>query len=223
MKMEIASSLGIRPGVTAVIGGGGKTTLLYTLAEELRARGTVLLCTSTHIRRPGHLPWVRTADGLPEALGRYAVVCTGEPAEDGKLSAPSASFATLEALADYILVEADGSRGLPLKAHAPHEPVIPENAGHTVLVVGADGFGRPIREVCHRPALYAALAEARQEDDVTPARCAAVIDAEGFGDVVFVNKAETPDARAAAEELAQRLTLPLALGSLHRREILCLF
>ena len=42
------SQLGIQKGITAVIGSGGKTTLLSVLAQELP--GTVLLCTSTHIR-----------------------------------------------------------------------------------------------------------------------------------------------------------------------------
>ncbi len=46
--MQIAPLLNIGRGVTALIGGGGKTTLLYTLTEELRKKGTVLLCTSTH-------------------------------------------------------------------------------------------------------------------------------------------------------------------------------
>ena len=43
--MQIAPLLNIGRGVTALIGGGGKTTLLYTLTEELRKKGTVLLCT----------------------------------------------------------------------------------------------------------------------------------------------------------------------------------
>ena len=34
--MTLSQLLDIRPGVTAVIGGGGKTTLLRTLGEELR-------------------------------------------------------------------------------------------------------------------------------------------------------------------------------------------
>ena len=50
--MQIAPLLNIGRGVTALIGGGGKTTMLYTLTEELRKKGTVLLCTSTHIMRP---------------------------------------------------------------------------------------------------------------------------------------------------------------------------
>ena len=44
--MQIAPLLNIGRGVTALIGGGGKTTLLYTLTEELRKKGTVLLCSA---------------------------------------------------------------------------------------------------------------------------------------------------------------------------------
>ena len=48
--MKFAELLEIRPGVTAVIGGGGKTTLLRVLGEELAAAGgRVLLCASTKI------------------------------------------------------------------------------------------------------------------------------------------------------------------------------
>ena len=46
--MELAPLLGIQKGVTAIIGSGGKTTLLRTLASELPGR--VLLCTSTHFQ-----------------------------------------------------------------------------------------------------------------------------------------------------------------------------
>ena len=45
--MELAEKLHIEPGITAVIGSGGKTTLLARLAEELQ--GTVVLATSTRI------------------------------------------------------------------------------------------------------------------------------------------------------------------------------
>ena len=37
--MDISALLGVERGVTALIGGGGKTTLMCTLAEELRRRG----------------------------------------------------------------------------------------------------------------------------------------------------------------------------------------
>lgn len=42
----------------------------------------------------------------------------GTPCENGKLTAPRLPMEMLAALADYMLVEADGSRQMPLKAHA---------------------------------------------------------------------------------------------------------
>ena len=41
--------LEIGKGVTAVIGSGGKTSLIEQLAQELQSRGTVLICTTTKI------------------------------------------------------------------------------------------------------------------------------------------------------------------------------
>ena len=47
--MELWELLGIRPGLTAVIGSGGKTSLLHVLAQELSHRGTVLVLSLIHI------------------------------------------------------------------------------------------------------------------------------------------------------------------------------
>lgn len=68
--MDIASLLNIRPGVTAIIGGGGKTTLLYTLGEELSKVGTVILITTTYIFVPAHCPVLTDArvEGIQEAF-----------------------------------------------------------------------------------------------------------------------------------------------------------
>ncbi len=240
--MHLAELLDIRPGVTALIGGGGKTTLMETLADELRnATGdgsllhpkcnrepspvaSVIFSTSTRIRVPERFVTLTGggADAVRAALEKHGAVCVGTPAEPGKLAAPALPFEALAGLADYVLVEADGSRGLPLKAHEPHEPVIPACAGQTILVVGADGFGRPIREVCHRPALYARLAGVSEADPVTPALAARVIAAERFGDRLFVNKTEDGAAMAAARALAALLRLPAAAGSLLRGEYECL-
>ena len=60
--MELWKLLDIRPGLTAVIGSGGKTSLLRVLAQELSRRGSVLLATTTHILRPD---WCPFADVLP--------------------------------------------------------------------------------------------------------------------------------------------------------------
>ena len=49
---KLCDLLGIRPGITALIGGGGKTTLMYHLARELRQYGTVAVTTTTRIWPP---------------------------------------------------------------------------------------------------------------------------------------------------------------------------
>ena len=218
--MNISALLEVEKGVTALIGGGGKTTLMYTMAEELRSRGTVLVTTSTHIQRPEQYPTLLTADAaaVAAALAEHGTVCVASESPEGKLCAPALSFDTLAALADFVLVEADGSKRLPLKAHAPHEPVIPANARRTVYVVGADGFGHPIRQVCHRSERYAALCGAAEDDIVTPALEAAVLHAEGYDTGwVYINKVETPSDWANAEALAALLPGKAVAGSLWER------
>ena len=76
--MELASLLDIRPGVTAVIGGGGKTTLLRTLGGELAADGKhVLVCTTTKILPFPDLPCARTSAELEMLREKHRLVCAG--------------------------------------------------------------------------------------------------------------------------------------------------
>ena len=87
--MELRELLEIGPGLTALIGGGGKTTLMYHLASELRQQGTVLVCTTTKIWPPAHLRVCTEEGTLREELRRRGIACAGMPAEQGKLPAPA--------------------------------------------------------------------------------------------------------------------------------------
>ncbi len=194
--MQLYEKLGVRRGVTAVIGSGGKTTLLRTLSRELP--GTVILTTTTHILPFEGVPLLTapTAEEVRTALARSRVLCLGTPAAEGKLTAPSLPFSVLAELADYVLIEADGSRQLPLKAHAPYEPVIPREANHVLCVVGARGFDRPIREVVHRPERFCALTGAKPVEPASPALVARALAAEGFARTIVLTGA-TEAQRAA--------------------------
>lgn len=215
--MSLAALLGVRPGLTALIGGGGKTGLLYTLAEELKDGGRVIVTTTTKILAPEQLPVADPAspEALAAALGAASPLCLGSPWPGGKLAAPSLPFEVLLGAADYVLAEADGARGLPAKAHAAHEPVIPSQAERVILVLGADAFDRPISEVCHRPERFAALAGTEPNALLTPALWARVIAAEGYGNIIYVNKCEAEGNWRNAAALAALVSLPLAAGSLH--------
>ena len=151
-------------------------------------------------------------DTAREILAREGLVCLGVPSVQGKLVSPG--FEGWDALADYTLVEADGSAGKPFKGHEKHEPVLPPRRNTTILVLGADGFGRPISVAAHRPALYARLAGVPENRPVTPAIAARVAAREGFHDQVFVNQVDQEEERPLARQLAERLDCPVAAGSL---------
>lgn len=222
--MKISQLLTIQPGMTALIGGGGKTTLMYRLAKELSDVGTVIVCTSTKIVAPDHIPTLTdgSVDAISAALHRHRVICVGAKTENGKLSEPAIGFEKLKQLADYVIVEADGAHRLPIKAHAAHEPVIPEGAGQTVLVIGADCFGKPIAEICHRPQLFAVAAGVDLRATVTPEIVRRVITAEVLGDRLYINKVENDQNAANARALADMLDMPVTAGSLKTEEYLCL-
>ena len=118
--MELWELLEIPAGVTAVIGGGGKTSLLRALGRELSRQHRVVLCTTTKIYPFPDLPCARTAAEL-NALAGEPLICTGTDAPGGKLTVPPVSLTELARIYDYVLVEADGSAGRPMKAHAAHE------------------------------------------------------------------------------------------------------
>lgn len=211
--MSFWQALQIPKGVTAVTGSGGKTTLLHTLAAELPGR--VVLCTTTKMFPSPVYPTLY--DPKPEELwaaGR--AVCVGAPAENGKLGpCRSIPIGRLRELADYVLVEADGARGLPLKAHAPWEPVIPPEAVRVICVVGASGFGRPKEQAVHRPELW-------RPADTSPAAAAEMLALEGGWDAVFVNQCDGPVDLERARTLASALSgRPVWAGSLKKGEIQC--
>ena len=218
MGVALAEALGVRPGVTSVIGSGGKTSLLAALASELP--GTVILTTTTHI-----LPFegiftftMQGMYGLAEKLAESRLVCVGSQAEkNGKLVAPELGIDVLAALADYVIVEADGARRLPLKAHATWEPVIPACSNRTIVVFGASGLGHPVREKIHRPELFCELTGCAPNDLATPELVARAANAEALADVALVNQADV--APEQARELAGLLGIPAFVGSVRNGHI----
>ena len=218
---RFSAVLEVKKGVTAIIGSGGKTSLLRRLGAELEGR--VILCTTTRIWPFDHVPVLLdpTADQVERDFRKSGVLCLGSHRDDGKLGPPALSMAALAQLADYVLVEADGAAGLPLKAHASWEPVIPPESGQVIQVVGASGIGQIIRTVAHRPERYAALTETAEDAVVTPAMAARVIKREGLCSRVLVNQADR--AEEAARALAAAAHVPAAAGSLQKGSILCWF
>ena len=203
--MELQPILGIKKGVTAVIGSGGKSTLLHTLAQELPGR--ILLCTSTHFMPYDDLPTLTepTEETLRQAFTAGRVVCAGRETAKGKLTDCGLPYEILADLADYVLVEADGSRRFPLKAHAPHEPVIPGNCRRVVCVVGLSGLHRPVREAVHRPEIFCPHTGCTPEDEVTAELVARGLIKEHLADTYLLNQMENETALQDSKIIASAL------------------
>ena len=218
--MQLTRLLEIQPGVTAVIGSGGKTTLLRTLGEELSAAGhRVLLCSTTKIFPFADVETLVSPmeEQLRSAFQSRHLLCAGAPVGNtGKLTAPDIPMGDLARLADYVLVEADGSAGRPLKAHADHEPVIPPEANQTVCLVGVSGFGLPVSEAAHRPERFAALADIGMEDPATLEATARVLLVEHLADRYFFNQADTPERWEWARRCGELLPWYCAVGALRK-------
>lgn len=161
MKISEALSLQDRE-VVSFIGGGGKTTLMYRLAEEIPLHHPVMITTTTKIFMPPADRHPLVLFGKGKAAGKELAgflqsgirpVIGSELLEDDKLKGIDPEAITLlKNMAEFVLVEADGSRGHSLKGHLAHEPVIPPATSVLVIVAGADVIGKPLLpQYVHRP------------------------------------------------------------------------
>lgn len=143
-----------------LVGGGGKTTVMYELAAAWAACGRkALALTSTHILQPADGSFAADVPAVQNLWQqrRYAVIGTPE-LSTGKLTAPPQDlYEALQLQADVILCEADGSRHHPCKVPAEHEPVLWPDSDIVLAVAGMDALGRPLAQACQRPQLAAEL------------------------------------------------------------------
>lgn len=219
--------------LVAAIGGGGKTTLLHSLAEELREQGAhVVLATTTHFMPFDGIETVSSSNKaeVEAILVRDGIVCAAAPAAGragaaGKLGPSPIAVYELRLLADMVLVEADGSKRLPLKLHESHEPVVPAGANAVACVLGVSGFGQPLATACHRAELAGELLGIDPNAAVaTPELAARLLAAEiERGAIapthIIVNQAEGDVAHAqaaafAADLFARGIQTPVFVGSI---------
>jgi probable selenium-dependent hydroxylase accessory protein YqeC len=140
----------------SLVGAGGKTSLMFTLAEELAGRpGRVVTTTTTKIFPPREeeSPWLVTGreESFPlirEGLRKYGrLTWAAGLGPQGKLL--GVSLSDLSRLwsrnwLDYLIVEADGSAQRPLKAPREQEPVVPSETTLFLSLLGLSALGRPL-------------------------------------------------------------------------------
>ena len=149
-----------------LVGGGGKTTVMYELATAWAACGRkILVLTSTHILKPADGSFAADTAAVYDLWqqGRYAVIGTPEIATGKLTSPPQSVYKALQPQADVILCEADGSKHHPCKVPAEHEPVLLPDCDMVLAVAGMDALGRPLAQACQRPQPAAELLDCSVE------------------------------------------------------------
>ncbi|UCD38722.1 MAG: putative selenium-dependent hydroxylase accessory protein YqeC [Fidelibacterota bacterium] len=157
-----ADSSRVRDICVAVIGAGGKTSLLFRLGRELsRKYQKVLLTALTRMQYPVDLEPVIASEVADPDLSKLfrkgaPLFLMGSRESDAKLAGLSVAELDLaRKQADICLFECDGARGLSLKAHHGNDPDVPRCATHVIIVVGADAVGTSLREgLVHRPDVF---------------------------------------------------------------------
>ena len=194
--------------VVSLVGGGGKTTLLYALSEHCARRGWRVLA-GTPTRN------FAAADADVKALwaaGAFAVL--GTPDGSGKLTAPPPrQLEHWMEQADAVFLEADGAKRLPCKAPAAHEPVLLPQSDIVLAVAGLSAVGKPLQEVCFRLETACTLLGVPPETILTPELLAKLLaDEQGGRKAVgarhfyaVLNQADTPQRQAAGEKTKELL------------------
>ncbi|WP_251424726.1 selenium cofactor biosynthesis protein YqeC [Veillonella agrestimuris] len=148
----------ISPGIVALVGAGGKTTVLSKLVEYGRLQGQpVVVTTTTHLYEsqvaqyePVYATNINEIDEyctkriLKGYCGAWFSGVTGTKVD----SVDCDTIDSLSALHPnwQIVVEADGAREKWLKAPKETEPVIPKTTKTTIGVVNLQMLGAPLDE-----------------------------------------------------------------------------
>jgi len=171
--LKEAFGIGLKE-VISLVGAGGKTTLMFALAGELKEGGGVVIATTTTKIFPppsseaAHLLISSDQDEIIDFILQngphlgHITLTSGKSEASGKFLGIKPELVLKLIDLDpvlFIIVEADGAARRPLKAPEPsYEPVIPLNSSLVIPVIGVEALGQALTEEhVFRPELAARL------------------------------------------------------------------
>lgn len=172
--MKLSSILEIeKKSIISIVGAGGKTTLMYTLAKELKNENKVMVSTTTKIYCPSkeEVDFIAIGEEYNtirnnKAHGIYAY---GKFINDeNKLIGIEKEEASKYVNDfDYTLIEADGSKRKQIKGWNSTEPVICNETNITIGVLSLGALGMKINnEKVHRLKEFQKLTNCKIGNDI---------------------------------------------------------
>ena len=161
--------------VISISGGGGKTSTLFRLAYELKDY-KVLITTTTKILKPEisddyDIIIEKNSEKFLKEIHQHKnhIIC-GSSMPEGTRKFIGCAIPFLKDIKDhfdFVLIEADGSAGRPVKAPATHEPVIADFTDIYIGVLGLDCLGkRADSQNVHRPEIFSQIRQKPPEQRI---------------------------------------------------------
>ena len=148
---RILDDLGIACGESiAITGTGGKTTLLWFLAGSLKTRGNVVVSVTAKMFPPEEPLYEQLLldpdryDPMDQPDHSIWLIAAGVTPAGKLLGITDSQALHLSSPNNYLVMEADGSRGLPLKMWYDHEPPVPPSASLTLGILPIRALGLPV-------------------------------------------------------------------------------
>lgn len=129
------------PERISVVGCGGKTTFIEQLAEEYKHK-KVLITPTTKIKIPENSFIYKTIEECENHKAINGIQYFGIIEKTKLKSLPLEFLEKIISDYDLVLMEADGSAGLPAKGWNETEPVIPNFSTHTIGIITLDALGK---------------------------------------------------------------------------------
>lgn len=167
-----------RDEMISLVGGGGKTTTLFALGRQLAGKTVMTTTTKMGSEQTGEFPVLLdpSDDDVRNALATNPRVLAWKNADDRRAEGVTAETCDRWfAIADNVVVEADGSRKRPFKAPVHYEPVIPTRTTLLIACIGTSALGVPIDVCCHRPDRVAELLGCAVTDTLTVERASQIL------------------------------------------------
>jgi len=217
-------------GVISLVGAGGKTALMFRLAHELSRQGAAVLTTTT---TKIYIPTLKQSSAVIVAESVKAVLKKARTVlkHHRHISAGSRVLHFQHKLKGFppdvidhiwqsgifrwIIVEADGAAGRPVKAPATHEPVLPKCTKWVVGIVGLEAVGKPLTaRWAFRPQLVSQITGLAEGSILTESAIADLFMDEngilkdapaGAIRLTFLNQADSQDRLESGRKIAQML------------------
>ncbi|MBC2855181.1 putative selenium-dependent hydroxylase accessory protein YqeC [Cetobacterium sp. 2A] len=217
--------------IVTFTGAGGKTSLIFKLANELKSIGKVLITTTTKMYIPDiemyeNLILQNKSSNLSKGKNNNIDILAKDiNFETNKIIGVDEAFLKKHIQNyDYILIEGDGASRKLIKIWSESEPVIPVCSTKVIGIINIDALNKPVSEFAHRTELFCKEFSCKETDVISIETMLKYSNSQDFFKLysgkryVFINGVENLIGFETALHIAINLKFEVVIGSIFKDE-----